>query len=251
MLRFFRGPRRQLIKAGPALGKNTAKYLLYAVGEILLVMIGILLALQVNNWNEERKERVKERNILIEISNDLEANLRSLRSTINFDIRTNTSRQIIIALFEQKMPFHDSLQAHLETIESDYFETSLSVSGYETLKNEGLDIIQSPSLRKSIARLFELHLPGLTQKENSTDNLAQDEVRKYLRQTTTTTEAGKMPIEYSSFLRDHYFLENLRAFYGEYKYLIWSRQRTYDRVDEVLGLIKAGLNLQDVNNEDD
>ena len=37
-----------------------SKYLLYAVGEIVLVVIGILIALQLNNWNEQRKERIKE-----------------------------------------------------------------------------------------------------------------------------------------------------------------------------------------------
>lgn len=50
MLRFFRKIRQSLIENG-----NTRKYFWYALGEILLVMIGILLALQVNNWNEQRK----------------------------------------------------------------------------------------------------------------------------------------------------------------------------------------------------
>ena len=230
---------------------TTRKYILYAIGEVLLVMIGILLALQVNNWNEERKQRLKAKGILFEITNDLETNLQSLRNTINFDKRTNLSRQIIISLFERNLSFHDSLQVHLKQAGGDYFKTTLSVSGYETLKNEGLDIVQSPSLRKSIAGLFEVTLPELTQRENSTDNLAQEEVIKYLRQTTITTEAGKMPIDYPSFLKDHYFLENLRAFHSEYNFLIRSRLRTYDRVEEVLELIKAELNLNDSDNEDE
>ena len=39
---------------------KTSKYLKYAIGEIVLVVIGILIALQINNWNEDRKARVKE-----------------------------------------------------------------------------------------------------------------------------------------------------------------------------------------------
>ena len=54
MLTFFRRIRKGLLGDGA-----TSKYLLYAVGEILLVMIGILLALQVNNWNEGRKEQLQ------------------------------------------------------------------------------------------------------------------------------------------------------------------------------------------------
>jgi len=55
MLKFFRTIRKKLIEED-----NVRKYLLYAVGEILLVVIGILIALQINNWNENRKNRILE-----------------------------------------------------------------------------------------------------------------------------------------------------------------------------------------------
>ena len=60
MLTFFRRIRKGLLGSGQA--KN---YILYAVGEILLVMIGILLALQVNNWNENRINHEKEKLMLV------------------------------------------------------------------------------------------------------------------------------------------------------------------------------------------
>ena len=66
MLTFFRKIRKNLLGEG-----STSKYLVYAVGEILLVMVGILLALQVNNWNEWRKDRIKEKEYLREILEDL------------------------------------------------------------------------------------------------------------------------------------------------------------------------------------
>ncbi|MDG2451138.1 MAG: DUF6090 family protein [Saprospiraceae bacterium] len=66
MLTFLRRIRKSLIESGSA-----RKYLLYAIGEILLVMVGILLALQVNNWNELRKNQSKERHYLNNIRSEI------------------------------------------------------------------------------------------------------------------------------------------------------------------------------------
>jgi hypothetical protein len=62
---------------------KTGKYFKYAIGEILLVMIGILLALQVNNWNESRKEQVIELEYLIGIKKDLEEDLPFIESRMS------------------------------------------------------------------------------------------------------------------------------------------------------------------------
>lgn len=66
MLRFFRTIRQRLLTEN-----RFSKYLLYALGEIVLVMIGILLALQVNAWNEGRKDRRYERKMLGELLEDM------------------------------------------------------------------------------------------------------------------------------------------------------------------------------------
>jgi len=60
MIKFFRRIRQRLLPENkPALSAGRlSKYLLYAVGEIALVMIGILLALQINNWNEHKRKVV-------------------------------------------------------------------------------------------------------------------------------------------------------------------------------------------------
>ena len=56
------------------------KYLFYAIGEIALVVIGILIALQINNLNEDRKDRKKEQLILLQLKDDFETNLEQLES---------------------------------------------------------------------------------------------------------------------------------------------------------------------------
>ena len=62
---------------------ETSKYLRYAVGEVILVVIGILIALQVNNWNEYRKEKVEEKKILLSLHNEISNNLESLQVVID------------------------------------------------------------------------------------------------------------------------------------------------------------------------
>ena len=61
---------------------SQAKYLRYALGEVFFVVIGILLALQVNNLNEERKTRVQEKNVLLALHNEISNNLISLETSL-------------------------------------------------------------------------------------------------------------------------------------------------------------------------
>jgi len=70
MIKFFRKIRYDLIEKN-----KTGKYFKYAIGEIILVVIGILIALQINNWNEEKKEQIQEQKYLIEIKANLESDL--------------------------------------------------------------------------------------------------------------------------------------------------------------------------------
>ncbi len=66
MIKLFRRIRYDLMEKN-----KTAKYLKYAIGEIVLVVIGILIALQINNWNEDRKTNNKIKKSLVALRNDL------------------------------------------------------------------------------------------------------------------------------------------------------------------------------------
>lgn len=77
------------------------KYLGYAVGEIILVVIGILLALQVNNLNEKRKLRVQEKNVLLSLHNEISSNLLSLETSLN---EKNTILQVNKKLLKNTSP---------------------------------------------------------------------------------------------------------------------------------------------------
>lgn len=85
MIKFFRNIRRQLLGEG-----KTAKYFKYAFGEILLVMIGILLALQVNNWNENRKTKQQETKLVSQLLEDSKADSIFFESRFLFQKQRDT-----------------------------------------------------------------------------------------------------------------------------------------------------------------
>ena len=77
MIKFFRQIRFNLMETG-----KTSRYLKYAIGEIILVVIGILIALQINNWNENRKKQQKEQAYIHSLHNDLEFQIETINSQI-------------------------------------------------------------------------------------------------------------------------------------------------------------------------
>ena len=79
MLRFFSGMRNDLLNTG-----RLRKYLTYALGEIILVMIGILLAMQVNNWNEARKNKTAELKALNDLRKEFASNQATFQEHLHY-----------------------------------------------------------------------------------------------------------------------------------------------------------------------
>ena len=69
MIKFFRKIRQKLLSEN-----KFSKYLIYAIGEIALVVIGILIALQINNWKEQRRENINEQAILKRLEKEFNSN---------------------------------------------------------------------------------------------------------------------------------------------------------------------------------
>ncbi|MCF6214484.1 MAG: DUF6090 family protein [Flavobacteriaceae bacterium] len=77
MAKLFNNIRKKLVSEKPS-ASRTANYLKYAIGEIVLVVIGILIALQINNWNETQKMNRWEQRFLIDLKSELKSNLMQL-----------------------------------------------------------------------------------------------------------------------------------------------------------------------------
>ncbi|WP_223033794.1 DUF6090 family protein [Hanstruepera marina] len=144
MLKFFRRIRQNLLAEN-----KTGKYLKYAIGEIILVVIGILIALQINNWNETRKTEVEEQKILKQLKNEYQKNLVQLDEKIYMrDKMTLACAGILNYIDHPEKYIKDSLlyYAFRLTQEPTFnpIENDLIVSGkLRTLQNDSLTILLS------------------------------------------------------------------------------------------------------------
>ena len=153
MLTFLRKIRKSLIHSG-----STRKYLIYALGEIALVVIGILIALQINNWNEKNKARSFELTMLSEVKNSLG------RDTAYFNMLTHritwidTSSEKLIRLMIDEVNSDSLFLYHLNNISTVY--TFMYEDGaYETLKASGIENVSNDSLRNSLINHYGFEMP--------------------------------------------------------------------------------------------
>ncbi|NVK85007.1 MAG: hypothetical protein HWE21_11845 [Cytophagia bacterium] len=141
-----------------------SKYLKYALGEIVLVVIGILIALSINNANESRKARNYELKMLLEIENALGQDIPVFE---NFDSILSVWNTSIIYLTNEinKPKGHvssvDSIQFHLTKINEIGVFSIYNNGPYEALKSSGMDKISNDELRNEIARLYSRDLPSI------------------------------------------------------------------------------------------
>ena len=148
MLTFFRRIRKGLLEGGA-----TSKYLLYAVGEIALVVIGILIALQVNNWNEWRKTKKIEDKLLTELLSTVKTDCTFLDFEIEQNKRFQMSCEIILSHLENDSPYHDSLDFHFMN-SNNWMAILLRTNTYENAKSHGLDFV-SDSLNTMLTTLYD------------------------------------------------------------------------------------------------
>ena len=165
MIKFFRKIRQNLL-----MENKTGKYFKYAIGEIILVVIGILIALQINNWNELRKQKLVEINILEGIRTDILKDTIDLNFNISAYSRYIKSDSIVLNhLINKKDLNQNVVNTLIKSMEADWF-IILHDSHFQEAKLKGLSIISDLNLRESISRLYEFDYKALILMENSSEN---------------------------------------------------------------------------------
>lgn len=127
MIKFFRKIRQRLLTEN-----KFSKYLLYAIGEIALVMIGILLALQVNNWNESKKESKIRKNYYEQILQDLAKDT----TQINKELALVDSNIIFYENYKENLPEKETISLVLR--EFGKFDWTYNIITFNTNTTESL-----------------------------------------------------------------------------------------------------------------
>jgi hypothetical protein len=148
MIKFFRNIRQSLLNEG-----KISKYFQYAIGEIFLVVIGILIALQINTWNENRKNNGFEKEILTQIQENLKNDKLVLEDIVtNFSKAVESSEKILNSSVSQSA--EDSIKIWLGAIiQFDRFQPL--TNAYEVLKSNGLDKISNKKLRFLLGKYYD------------------------------------------------------------------------------------------------
>jgi hypothetical protein len=144
MIKFFRKIRQNLL-----MKNKTGKYFKYAIGEIVLVMIGILLALQVSNWNQERKDRISERKLLDNIHRDFVHNKVGFDSLKAIHYRALNGLEKLVALFplnndSLKYAAYKKYNLQIKGMTYDPYSSSIE----SVVNSNAIQLIQDENLQK-------------------------------------------------------------------------------------------------------
>jgi len=149
MIKFFRKIRQNLL-----MENKTGKYFKYAIGEIILVVIGILIALSINNWNTKENERELEIKYLNQIKSSLENSKLNLTERLDRNKGILKSGELLLEHLKDKKPLNDTI-TRLFIIPKYDHSIKLSTAAFENLKNDGLSLISNDSLKIAVIDIYE------------------------------------------------------------------------------------------------
>lgn len=169
MIKFFRRVRQDLLIKG-----KTSKYFKYAFGEVILVVIGILIALQINNWNELKKERTIEKELLTQIKTDLSQNLDFLKKNEeNIITFKNAADSVIYSLEQKEKTKYFSIYVSIIHIRR---KLNIANTGYTSLKSGLLPIVKNNKLKNDIIKLYEQDVELVEYTEDEMHNHLDDQL---------------------------------------------------------------------------
>jgi len=176
MIKLFRNIRQNLVTQDKSVNRTT-NYFKYAIGEIVLVVIGILIALQINNWNSNRIQKQKESIYLANIKRDLKEQLTTIESQIAYESYISKVASPIIIYYKKNQSFKiDSLfTANIGNLTGRKTFVKNSPTYTELISSGNIDIISNNIIKDEIIQYYQ-ELERIELVINKNNNLFTDAV---------------------------------------------------------------------------
>jgi hypothetical protein len=239
---------------------KTGKYFKYAVGEIILVVIGILIALQINNWNTTRLESSKEQLLLKNLQTDFKANIIEFNRIykISSDAYIASNKLLEIIKTKKTISNNEEIESLIKTIINDFSSLDLSEGSIKEIINTGsLNIIKDKKLRNQLSKwsqnindmnddvkitfdyLFNILVPSLKEKVL----LRNTRIPERVISNTELNQISKsnFKIDYSKTILNYEFENDIYFNALNYMFTLNAYKTTESYLIETLELIEANL----------
>ncbi len=225
------------------MGKNgTGKYLKYAIGEILLIVIGILVALFLNNLSTDRKERTLEVKTLRELHASFVGDLKDINFNLAFHEKGLFASQKLLRAFDENLPYHDSLDQSF----GQFMNISVLIHGtgaFETLKSRGMDIISNDSLRRQVVSMHDIIYNEILENQNNFDYIDLQENTRFMfehMKEWKMFESAK-PRDFSKISKDPVFRNRLEYTAQVRSAMIYRYRRAKAECEDVIQSLKQEI----------
>nr|WP_298995693.1 DUF6090 family protein [uncultured Allomuricauda sp.] len=170
MIRFFRKLRQNLLSEN-----KFSQYVLYAVGEIILVVIGILIALQINDYSEHNKQRKLERLLLSNLSKDVELDIRQIENNTKLSRERLGRLDSLVQLLKtpESIDKASFIRQSYEFVFDQYFKSNSGIFD-EAVSSGKMSFVQNEALRQDIFNYYR------NAKETYTDGTTRQITDEYI-----------------------------------------------------------------------
>ena len=231
MIKFFRRIRQKLLTEN-----KFTKYLAYAIGEIVLVVIGILIALQINNWNQSKQEQISLSEYLTSISQNIKVDIENLEylTTTRKNIIARVPRMTFTLFYSDFLERKDvKFGSETLSILSNFEYFNADLSGFESIKNSGyLSKLKGKDIENLIYKYYNL-VQEINTKEKDFNDILRNAFSDFSRQGFEYL----IYINYPDYIGDEKELTNLQPHLREILFhpsALSLYNQTFDRGPELI-----------------
>ena len=208
---------------------KVSNYILYAIGEIVLVVIGILIALSINNWNELRKQQISEKDVIAGIKNDLTQD----KEYINLIINTATNKISAFNVLIEELPeLYTTNRKKVDSLVIVYFisqRTFYPISGsfQSAISGNEISKFKNKKFGSAVTKLYNSTYARMVENGVLLDSRWEFVTKKYSHERRTSNLGDMNEAQLSEFLDDLSYHVKMLTYY------ITNLESTLEEIDQL------------------